>query len=112
MLRHRRRIPSRMAKRNYVTPTRLTPAYDHWGQRIPEQWTREQLPEAQFAPGATEESDRLSEVAQHKAQIFWHERVEVTSTDTLEILGHGTWSVAGHPAHWPQGTVAMLERAE
>lgn len=111
MLRHRRRNPALLASKNYIKPSKLTPAYDRWGMRIPGEFEREELPAALFAPGATDESDRLSEVAQHKGQMFWHQRVEVESTDTIEIPGQGAWSVAGHPSHWPQGTVVVLERA-
>ena len=111
MRRHNRRRQYRQHKSKYITPVRATQARDQWDTPIPGQWTREDLPEALFAPGVSSEDGMLSEAVEHRAQIFFHEYVPVESTDRIEIPDHGSWQVVGHPNHWPMGTVLTLGRA-
>ena len=99
-----------------VSPHRLgDQKRDGWGQPIPGEYERTELPRALFAPGVSTEDALLSDAVEHKAQIFFGEYVEVSSADRIEVPLPGgavsQWAVDGHPNHWPMGTVLTLVRA-
>ena len=93
----------------YVTPVRARQPRDQWGTPVPGTWEREELPRALFAPGVSSEEQMLSDVVQHRAQLFFQSNVDVESTDHIEVPDQGRWSIRGNPNHWPMGTVLTLE---
>ena len=116
MKRHALRRRRKQHSSKYVDPVLLgDQKRDGWGQPIPGEWERVELPEALFAPGTSTEDAMLSDAVEHKAQIFFGEYVEVSSTDRIEVPLPGgevsEWSIDGHPNHWPMGTVLTLVRA-
>lgn len=111
-MRHYSRRVRRHPPRYYVTPTLLSGGgTDPRGFPVPA--TRSELPEALFAPGTSTEEGLLSEVADQRAQLFFHTAVNVRSSDRVELtnaLGDlETWQVSGRPKHWPKGTEVVLE---
>lgn len=111
-MRHYSRRVRRHPSRYYVTPTLLSGGgTDPRGFPVPE--TRSTLPEALFVPGPSTEEGLLSDVANQKAQLFFHDAVNVRSSDRIELVDpFGAvvrWQVSGRPKHWPKGTEVVLE---
>lgn len=115
MSRHRQRKRYKHPGAYYVEPTRFVRVPGEFGDA--DSWEPAGvLPEALFAPGPTDEGVKLSEAANHRAQLFWDEQVPISSTDQVEVpeLFDGDtptrWRLSGHPSHWPKGTNVVLER--
>lgn len=116
MKRHHRRRRRRQHSDKYVTPTLLgDQKRDGWGQPIPGEWERTELPEALFAPGTSSEDGMLSEATEHRGQLIFHQYVAAGTTDRVEVPLPGgeasEWEIVGYPNHWPSGTVLTLVRA-
>lgn len=111
-MRHSTRRGFRHPTRYYVTPELVSGGgRDDRGQLLPE--IRTELPEALYAPGVSTEDGLLSDVAEQRAQLFFHEHVNIASTDLIEFAdpwgNTQRWQVAGRVKHWPKGTQVDLE---
>lgn len=111
MRRHNRRRQYRHPSGYYVVPVRARRSVDQWGTPVPGVWDRSDMDEALFVPGVSSDEQMLSDAVQARAQLFFQVRVDVLSTDHVEIPDEGRWSVVGHPNHWPMGTVLTLSRS-
>lgn len=112
MRRHNRRRQYRQHKDKYVSPELISGGgRDDRGKLLPE--IRKKLPEALYAPGVSTEDGLLSDVAEQRAQLFFHEHVDIASTDLIEFAdpwgNTQRWQVSGRAKHWPKGTEVTLE---
>lgn len=91
------------------TPVRISGGgRTDWGTPLPE--TREDLPEALFAPGPSSEDAMLDSDTNKRATLRWPQKqVYLEPEDRIEVRGI-EYQVFGYPRIWPLGTTAILDR--
>ena len=93
-----------------VVRLRQTPAgVDVYGELIPGEWARQDLPRALFAPGVSIEPVSANAMpVVTSPSLYWRgTRPDIRATDRIEVLGT-VYEVEGRPQAWPKGLVIHL----